>query len=207
MGLKLYDGARFERLVIVHRTVFTKRSKWWVRCDCGTEKEVWGSSLLSGHSKSCGCLHSEMTTTRNYRHGETGTRLYSVWSSIWQRCTNPNDPAFHNYGGRGVTVDERWRDFAVFKEDVGPKPSEKHSLDRCANNKGYEPGNVRWATRAEQARNTRRNVVRTYEGRTQCLKDWASEFGISYYTLIDRIFVQGLSIDKALTKPKGRWAK
>lgn len=192
---------------MVHRTVVTKRSKWWVRCDCGTELEVWGSALLSGSTKSCGCLRRELTVAKNYRHGEAGTKLYSVWSSIWQRCTNPEDPAFHNYGGRGIRVAERWRDFAAFKEDVGPRPSDKHSLDRKENSKGYEPGNVRWATPAEQARNTRRNVMRTHEGRTQCLKDWATEFGIPYYTLVDRVFVQGLPIDQALTKPRGRWAR
>lgn len=207
MKRRLYEGARFGRLAVVHRTEEGKRSKWWVRCDCGEEKEVWGSALLSGGVRSCGCLRREGRAANNLTHGESGTKLYGVWSSIWQRCTNPKDPGFHNYGGRGVGVDERWRDFSAFKADVGPRPSDRHSLDRVDNDKDYGPGNVRWATRSEQSRNTRRNIVRTWGGRTQCLKDWAAEYGISYYTLIDRIFVQGLDIGQALSKPLGRWPK
>jgi hypothetical protein len=115
------------------------------------------------------------------------------------RALNPNAKGYHNYGGRGITVCERWVVFTNFLADMGERPSGT-SLDRIDNNKGYEPGNCRWATPKEQNRGRRVTRLIEYQGRTQCLKDWAEEFGISETGLTARL-ARGLSVEEALTKP------
>jgi hypothetical protein len=109
-----------------------------------------------------------------------------IWSSMVRRCTNPRNKAFPAYGGRGITVCDRWRDFTNFLADMGECP-EGLSIDRKDNDKGYEPGNCRWATQSEQCRNTRRNVILTLNGVSHCLVEWAEITGINYGTLNDRI--------------------
>lgn len=103
------------------------------------------------------------------------------------RCRRPNNHAFASYGARGIKVCQRWHSFENFAADMGERPSTRHSLDRIDNNGSYEPGNVRWATPAEQVRNTRRSVLLTMDGKTLCVADWATELGISRYTLYDRL--------------------
>ena len=100
-----------------------------------------------------------------------------------RRCHSSRDKDYANYGGRGIRVCERWRIFENFFEDMGERPSDEHSIDRIDNAKGYEPGNVRWATTAEQLRNYSRNVVITLGDKSACLEDWATELGISPMTL------------------------
>ncbi len=127
---------------------------------------------------------------------------YNAWAGMIQRCFNENDPSYHRYGGRGITVAPTWRaSFAAFLVDVGPKPSPEHSLDRYPNNDGnYEPGNVRWATRAEQLRNKRSNVNLTVEGVTQCLEDWAAVSGLSPL-VIRRRLNKGWDSKRAIFEP------
>ena len=141
----------------------------------------------------------------NLKHGRSKEPLYKVFCSMWGRCTNPELNAYVNYGGRGIKVCDRWRDYLLFAEDVGTQPGSGYSLERSNNDGDYEPSNVIWATRPQQSRNTRRNIVIDYEGRRLVLKDWAKLLGISYFTLIDRINVQGLSPREAFTRPVGRW--
>lgn len=114
-------------------------------------------------------------------HGMSRTAMYKRWRSMRNRCENPNAPVYKNYGGRGIRVCERWRDFELFAADMGPAPS-GCSIDRINNDGNYEPGNCRWATRADQNRNTRRVHLITHEGRTQCVADWALELGLSWTT-------------------------
>lgn len=156
-------GQRFGRLVVL-RYAGKNRSKhclWECVCDCGSHKTVETSSLNCGHTKSCGCIHRELAERKNLSHGHNrvGRRTpeYRSWVGMIQRCTNPKAENYARYGGRGVTVCERWHDFTNFLADMGPKPSPKHTIDRIDNEKGYEPGNCRWATVTEQNRNQRRH--------------------------------------------------
>ena len=124
---------------------------WLCQCVCGVEKTVDGGHLRSGASRSCGCLHREMMTT----HSMSKTRIYRVWAAMKQRCLNPNNKGYDNYGGRGLGVHPDWHPFVGYYADVGDRPRDDLSLDRVDNNAGYGPTNYRWATRIEQARNRR----------------------------------------------------
>lgn len=146
--------------------------KWRCRCVCGTEKAVSAGNLAEGKSKSCGCK----SATR--KHGQSGTTLHQVWRSMMSRCYNPSDRAYRNYGGRGILVHPEWHDFDAFARDVGPHPGGGLSLDRVDNENGYFPSNCRWATRTEQARNTRSTVMIEFRGKCQCLKAWADELEV-----------------------------
>ena len=151
-------GHRFGRLVAICRAgnkgSFTR---WECLCDCGTTIVTFTNGLRSGHAKSCGCLKSELTVTRNRIHGYAGrgrTTTYHSWQAMIQRCTNPKNAAFRYYGARGVLVCDRWLKFANFLSDMGCRP-EGTTIDRKNNNKGYYPGNCRWATRQQQDANKR----------------------------------------------------
>jgi hypothetical protein len=127
---------------------------WLCSCDCGRLKLIEGQSLRYGHSKSCGCLSAELTRVRNRIHGQTATPEHKSFSSARGRCTNSNDAAWKNYGGRGIEF--RFTSFNQFFAELGPKPTPRHTLDRINNDGHYEPGNVRWATRKQQALNQRK---------------------------------------------------
>lgn len=144
--------------------------KWLCRCDCGTDKVVRSCKLLSGNTKSCGCLQREVRYGRTHavKHGMYKSPEYAAWRSMLKRCHLPTSHNYSNYGERGITVCQRWRDsFEAFLADIGRRPTERHSLDRYPDNDGsYEPSNCRWATASEQARNRRTNVVVTAFGKT-----------------------------------------
>lgn len=128
---------------------------------------------------------------------------YQSWASMLGRCCNPNRSHYHRYGGRGITVCERWQhSFQAFLEDVGPRPTPKHTLDRFPDNNGnYEPGNVRWATRKQQSRNRADNTIITANGETHCLIEWAEQSGLSV-GIIQRRISHGWSAERALSTPK-----
>ena len=127
----------------------------------------------------------------NFKHGhktkDGASKLYRIHHNIVQRCTRPKCKMFKYYGGRGINIHEPWLDFSVFEKEIPPCPSDAHTFDRIDNDKGYIPGNVRWATRVEQANNKRNNKMISYNGKTQSLACWARELGIKYYTLKTRI--------------------
>lgn len=122
---------------------------------------------------------------------------YSVWQGMKYRCNNPNAPAYKNYGGRGIKICMRWSNsFHNFLSDMGERPTSKHTLDRIDNDKGYSPDNCRWATRAEQGRNTRANRLVTYNGQTKPLIEWSEITGVNYGTLRSRLD-NGMSLEDA----------
>jgi hypothetical protein len=200
-------GKTFGRLTVLKRVPqkpSEKKAMWLCHCTCGTVARVVGRDLRTGHTQSCGCLHRENWIGNRTTHGKSKTSEYEIWCSMIKRCHgNPNGRAFKWYGAKGVTVEESWRhNFEQFLADVGPRPSKEHSLDRYPNPFGnYERGNVRWATRKEQARNKINSRMITFNGRTQPLADWADETGINQATIRHRIDVYKWTVERALSTP------
>jgi hypothetical protein len=167
-------------------------------CDCG---EVVLRSIASLKSENPMCLPCSLRGAWEAKrtHGMWQTPEYRAWAHIKDRCFNPSTIEFHNYGGRGITMCEEWRNsFADFLRDVGLRPSKKHSIDRINNDGNYEPGNCRWATKKQQVRNTRKNVYFTHNGVTKLLIEWSEDVGMSPYTLAYRIKA-GWSSEKVLS--------
>jgi hypothetical protein len=194
-------GKTFGRLLVKEKEKARPEGgnlKWICVCSCGTESRVYGHSLMGGRTQSCGCLHREKMKTQFRTHGKRQTVEYTVWSNMRSRC---NDPNLADYGGRGISVCERWSNFNAFYEDMGPRPSPKHSIDRINNDGNYEPSNCRWATLTQQKRNMRRNVVATINGERLHLMDAASRLGLCHSTLTLRI-KRGWPIERAFTAPK-----
>lgn len=155
--------------------------EWECQCVCGAVCRVAGPLLRSGNTKSCGCRKQRNKPLLT--HGLTHTRAHGIWKAAKQRCFNANAHNFRHYGGRGITMCDRWRDsFQAFFDDMGECPPGL-SLERIDHNGNYEPGNCRWATQAEQVRNTRRNIMVEHDGRRMVLKDFARETGATYSTL------------------------
>ena len=194
------SGERFGDLVAIRAVGKCETGYVWeCRCDCGSVATATVAKLNSGKKLSCGCRRSRVTTERNHKHGKSGTKTFRSWASMRQRCTNPSDGAFDRYGGRGIAVSPRWGTFANFLEDMGECPPGA-TLDRIDNEKGYEPNNCRWATRAQQNRNTRGNRWLTFDGRRMVLSDWAKERGINKTTLRMRL-ERGWPVEKSLNLP------
>lgn len=195
-------GQKFSRLTVVdfyinNNEYKTNAAIWTCVCDCGNLVNVIGQNLRNGITKSCGCLNKELKTT----HGMFDSAEYKVWQGMQQRCNNDNDHSYCNYGGRGITVCERWlHSFENFLSDMGFKPSSEHSIDRIDNNGNYEPGNCRWATKEEQANNRRNNVMCIYNGKEYTASQLAREYGININTFYSRLSA-GMSVYEALNTP------
>jgi hypothetical protein len=206
MGKRLeLVGKRYNRITVSSfHGVRCNKSLWNCVCDCGKELIVQGSHLIDGHTQSCGCLNKERTSEASIVHGLTGSSEYGAWSRMKDRCFNKNNPDYSRYGGRGITVCDRWKDsFENFYEDMGSCP-EGTSLDRIDNNGNYEPANCRWATQLTQMNNIRTNRVVAYQGVVKTVADWARSLGVSYSVLSARLNKLGWSVERAFTTPVRR---
>ena len=205
--MRNFIGMRFGRwIVISFDEEYYQRAKkdgWVCKCDCGSIKTVRGSTLKNGESQSCGCLQKELASKRHSKHSGFGTRLYNVWDSIRQRCNNPRNKAYHNYGGRGIKICSEWDDFDKFREWAfanGYDDSAKHgkcTLDRIDNDGMYSPDNCRWCSMKEQSQNKRDTIRIEYNGSVRTLSEWADETGIKYCTIWKR-YSRGLTPEDIL---------
>lgn len=206
MKLKDITGQKFGILVVTGRDPSWPKSKgtrWFCSCECGGKTSVMSRDLKSGHTKSCGC--SKGGFNRRVERGVCYTITYRVWSQMLWRC-NPMQSSDPKYVALGVC--DRWKSYESFLEDMGPRPSIKHSIDRIDNSRGYEPGNCRWATIFQQANNRSNNRKITFNGATKNMVEWAAEVGISLQTLSSRINTRKWTVERALTEPVnpiGRW--
>ena len=153
-------GERYGRLEVLAYAGGDGRKTWWkVRCSCGTEKLCIGAELRKGKTRSCGCFRDEEVRRRATVHGLSHHKCHHAWSSMIARCTNPKHKAYARYGGRGITVCDRWlASFQNFWNDMGATWREGLTLERLDNNAGYSPTNCAWRGRTAQARNKRNNT-------------------------------------------------
>lgn len=194
-------GKKFGRLTVIERAENKNgRIMWKCQCECGKIVIIQNYNLKSGHTKSCGCYRKD--NPQGKTHNKSNTRLYTIWENIKQRCYNPNNNRYKNYGARGITVCDKWKEFMPFYNwAMANGYRDDLTIDRIDVNGNYEPSNCRWATPKEQANNTRQNRMITYNGKTQTLAQWADEMNIDYRALWARINQCHWSIDKAFNMP------
>lgn len=204
---------RFGRLIVIEQAGqdSQRNYKWLCRCDCGNKVIVRGYDLKNGHTKSCGCLRKEITMKGSTKHGHTKNRKrteeYMSWESMIQRCTNPNNPQWKDYGGRWIKVCKRWlgeNGFIHFLEDMGEAPRGLQ-LDRIDNNKGYYKENCRWVTSRRNNRNKRNSRYETYKGKRWLFVELCEEHNMPYQIVYNRYYKYGWTLERALTTPvRGR---
>lgn len=193
-------GDRFGLLVALYigAPVFDKQGYpikcWFCKCDCGGTSTVRARALKTGNTKSCGCgeIANQKRIAKKHGHaaGGTVTPEFRAWCKRLDWCYNPNCVDYPDYGGRGIIVCDEWRnDFLAFYNYVGDRPSPEYSLDRIDNNGNYEPGNVRWATIEQQARNRRNNRLLTYNNETHCVAEWEEILGFNKGVLRARLYL------------------
>ena len=196
-------GKKFHRLEVLSLIGKDKANHaiWKCKCDCGNETNIQSSHLITGHTKSCGCLHKEALT----KHGfcvKNGNKLYSAWQAMVARCYNEKTESYHNYGGRGIIVCDRWIDSpANFINDMGVPFNKSLTLERIDVDGNYEPSNCKWASMKQQQRNKRNNNVIEFNGESLCLSAWCEKLGLKESTLRNRLTVRNWSIEKSLTTP------
>jgi hypothetical protein len=202
MSRDIGPGQVYGRLTVQHLDPDRRRGpdrhlRWVCLCVCGRTAVVTGKQLRSGKTRSCGCLARETARRTATKHGGSASREYLIWKGMKTRCSNPKADSFPRYGGRGITVCERWsRSFADFLVDMGPAPPGM-TIERVDNSLGYGPGNCRWATGAEQQSNRRNNVLITLDGETRTLAEWCRIKGVNYFTARTRI-ISGVAPARAL---------
>lgn len=212
--LKDLTGMTFGRWKVIERAGTNKHGKvvWLCECSCEnhTLKKVTANSLLSGHSKSCGCLGRESSKIRHTIHGGKGTKIYNIWQAIKTRVTNPNAHNYKNYGGRGIKICEEWLDFNNFYNwAMNNGYKDGLSIERKDVNGNYCPENCCWITIEEQRLNKRKcsSHFIEFEGQRKTIKEWAKQKNINYMTLFTRICYLNWEIGKALNTPPTRRRK
>lgn len=206
------SGERFGKLVVVGRapqpeTQKRKRTSafWRCKCDCGNESVVEAHSLTTGNTTSCGCAWIAARDANHEKlHGLRGTRVINVWKNMIVRCTDSNSRDWPRYGGRGISVCDRWRfgedgkhPATCFFEDMGHPPA-GHTIDRIDVNGNYEPGNVRWADKRTQANNRRRHRWVKVLGSSMTLAECARQFKVDYETMRRKVVNKGMTAEDAL---------
>lgn len=197
-------GVPGSRLTVIEVDPSSRKSglKWICKCDCGsTGVSVRGTDLRSGHTTSCGCYAKERQNAAVKTHGMTHDRLYGIWASMKQRCSNPKTINYHLYGGSSIKVCDEWKDFTAFAQwayENGYQPD--LTIDRIDNSLGYSPSNCHWVNCKVQANNRRNNHVLTYNGRSATLSEWSTIVGIYRETIYHRL-LRGWSVEDALEKP------
>lgn len=204
-------GVRYDRLVVVGLSGRTRgRLPYWTcLCDCGKEKEVNQKELIRGETRSCGCYRREKMATAKTTHGQSGTRPYDSWCAMIARCKNKNNRSYKDYGGRGITVCERWSGsggYENFIQDMGERP-EGMTLDRIDNNGPYSPENCRWATAIVQGNNKRDSRIVECFGKKMSLSDWSRETGICAGVLWMRIAKLDWTAERAMSRPVRKIAR
>lgn len=188
----------------VYRDREKRKTRVPCRCVCGKTRDVQAKDLRKGISASCGCIGNKIAAAKRTTHGLTprGPQPpeYHCWASMIQRCTNPSAVAYPYYGGRGISVCDRWRNsYTDFLADVGPRPGPAYSLDRYPDmNSNYEPGNIRWATKAEQSSNTRQVRQVVLNGERMCLTYAAKRLGKSPSAIFTRVREHGGTHQQAI---------
>jgi hypothetical protein len=200
---KLVDmtGQRWGRLTVdALDCIAPGGAMWRCTCACGRKVRARGYHIRTGKIASCGCLLSDVMSQIKRTHGQTETSEYRIWGLMRQRCGNPSNASFKDYGARGIRVCSRWEDsFEAFFADMGPRPTPKHTIERKDNNAGYSPSNCIWATRVEQNNNTRRTVRLSIDGKDMSLAVAARVFGVEYSALYWRLHA-GWSVARAIGK-------
>lgn len=209
---KDYCGQRFGRLTAVERLPYRARTEadtrcyWRCRCNCGGEKAVQLYSLLSGATRSCGCLEREALANGIFRkHGRCYTREYKVWTGFRLTCENPSDKRYPFYGGRGITVCPEWRSFERFLADMGEAPTPAHVLGRIDKDGPYSPANCRWMTRRELMQNSRGTHWLTVNGVARSITEWAALIGLSPNALQGRLREGWEPAEAVTTPPLRHW--
>lgn len=189
------SGLVFGRLTVISLSHKKNGKPYWsCKCLCGKDVTARGDSLKIGRIKSCGCYIREIKKTSTRKHGLYKTPEYKAWSGIKDRCFNPKNEEYHNYGGRGITVCKEWiESFSCFYQHVGKKPTPDHSIDRINNDGNYEPGNCKWSTYPEQQRNRSNNRVLTHNGESLIFTEWAKRLNIPEGTLFWRLKTKSIS--------------
>lgn len=213
-GVPPFDliGQKYNRLTVSARAPRKGRHHYWhCVCECGREVVVKQSHLRDGRTKSCGCFAKERVSATMRTHGETcgGTIAteYQIWHKMKDRCLNSDNPAYPNYGARGIKICDRWlATVENFIADMGRRPSPRHSLDRKDNDGNYCPSNCRWATRTEQSRNRRSTRKIEFGGEVLCASEVAERIGMKARVLNARLR-KGWSLERALSDPVRQWPK
>lgn len=201
-------GKRFGNLTVLHQAEDRidphgrHYIMWHCLCDCGVEKDFYECNIVSGKSKSCGCIPKQKIIERTTTHGLSNTRIYQIWENMRKRCNNPNDPRFHRYGGRGIKVCDEWnRDFKVFYDWAMSNGYEDNlTIDRINNDDMYCPDNCRWTDITSQCKNRATNIWVDIDGEKKIVSDWAKIYGIDR-DLVYRRISAGWDPKKAILEP------
>lgn len=197
-------GQRFGRLTVIRRAENSKRghAKWFCVCDCGKQVIVWGTSLQTGNTKSCGCYAKEKQREQHLIHSGNGTRLYRTWMSMKRRCDTSTVKNYADYGGRGINVCDEWlHNFEAFRNwSLENGYADDLTIDRINVDGDYCPDNCRWSTQLEQQNNKRNNHYEVFNGETHTLAEWQKITGIPQATIRGRL-KRGWTIERALTTP------